>query len=326
MTLGTVFDLASVTKVAATTMAVMLLVDRGALDLDTPLSRYLPELDRGGKDRITARQLLTHTSGLPSWQPLYYQAERPEEVLAAIASMPLDWGVGEERHYSDLGFMILGFLVEAVSGMSMDDFLSTELYGPLGLGDTGFKPDRVEGVFAATSHGNPYERRMVHDSMFGYRYAGDPVSWNGWRHYTLLGEVNDGNAFHALGGVAGHAGLFSTAGDLKLLLQVLLQEGSLFGRRYLGPETVKAFLEPDRPGQALGWRIPNWGPEGSFAHTGFTGTFVMGVPALDLAVVLLTNRQNLGVDVNTGRYPDLGPLQENVATAAVRAARNVAEG
>lgn len=325
MTKETVFDLASVTKVVATTMAVMLLVDRGHLDLDLPVSRHLPELDRQDKAGITARHLLTHTSGLPQWQPLYYEAERPREALAAIASMPLEWGVGKERHYSDLGFMVLGWLVEAVSGRSLGQFMADELYVPLGLVHTGFNPDRTEGVFAATSHGNPYERRMVYDSLFGYRYGGDPESWDGWRRHTLVGEVNDGNAFHAFGGVAGHAGLFSTATDLATVLSLLLGDGILSGRRLLRPETVRTFLESDSLGHGLGWRLPSWAPHGSFAHTGFTGTFVMGVPALDMAVVLLANRQNLGLDDQSGRYRDIGPLQEAVATAAIRAMMEVAE-
>ncbi|MFO8175113.1 MAG: serine hydrolase [Longimicrobiales bacterium] len=323
MTGETAFDLASVTKVMATTMAVMLLVDRGQVSVDEPVGRYLPAFSGPEKRCITLRHLLTHTSGLAQWQPLYYQASTAGEALAAVAGMPLHWRVGEERHYSDLGFMVLGYLVAEISGRPLDRFVEEEIYRPLGLARTGF--EAPAGPFAATSHGNPFEGRMVHDTAFGYRYEGDAEAWRGWRRYTLVGEVNDGNAFHAHGGVAGHAGLFSTAGELDLLLRLLLRGGSLPGTggrddeqgagiRLFSSETVDTFLTESIPGQALGWQSPSWAPAGNFSHTGFTGTFVMGIPAPDLAVVLLTNRQNFGVDAET-RYPDLSTLQREVVQA-----------
>jgi CubicO group peptidase (beta-lactamase class C family) len=341
MTAATAFDLASVTKVMATTMAVMLLVDRGQVELEAPVRAYLPEFAGKGKDSVTVRNLLTHSAGLAQWQPLYYSAGTGEEAFRVIQRLPLSWGVGEARHYSDLGFMLLGYLVERLAGEPLDRFLARELYGPLGLRRTGFRrvgcegrPEPEEsrgwpavrreasesgtlcpsGPFAATSHGNPYEWRMVHDSTFGYRYLGDPGSWNGWRRYTLVGEVNDGNAFHAHGGVAGHAGLFSTAAELHRLLELLLNGGVAEGRRFFREETVSLFLAPTEFGQALGWQTPSWAPGGSFSHTGFTGTFVLGIPYSKMAVVLLTNRQNLGVGDDT-RYPELGDLQRQVVLA-----------
>jgi CubicO group peptidase (beta-lactamase class C family) len=315
MARSTVFDLASVTKVMATTMALMLLVDRGQVALDAPARVYLPEFRGSGKDSITVRHLLTHSAGLAQWQPIYYSARNSEESYRAICEMPLEWGVGEARHYSDLGFMLLGYLVERVTGVPLDRFVAEELYEPLGLEQTGFRragcSDCPQAPFAATSHGNPYEFRMVHDTSFGYTYSGDPNSWNGWRRYTLVGEVNDGNAFYAHGSVAGHAGLFSTATELARLLELLLNGGELEGRRFVRPETVATFLKPTEYGQALGWQTPSWAPPGSFAHTGFTGTFVAGIPTEGLAVVLLTNRQHFGVASDT-RYPDLGELQREV--------------
>jgi CubicO group peptidase (beta-lactamase class C family) len=324
MTTATVFDLASVTKVMATTFAVMMLVDEGVLDLDAPVHTYLPDFRGGGKDAITLRHLLTHRAGLYQWQPVYYHASDPDAAYAWIRDLPLAWGVGEGRHYSDLGFMLLGRVVERVTGETLGGFLRRRLYAPLGLSSTGFRsgaPGGVDGAadgarFAATSHGNPYEYRMVHDSTFGYRIAGDPDSWNGWRHRTLVGEVNDGNAFHAFRGMAGHAGLFSTAADLDVLLQLLLARGAYEGRRYVGAGVVDAFLTPTGDGQALGWQVPDYAPAGSFVHTGFTGTYVLGVPAEGLAVVLLTNRQNGGIDAK-GLYPDLAPLQRAVARALI---------
>ncbi|MDX1646315.1 MAG: serine hydrolase [Longimicrobiales bacterium] len=318
MTTTTVFDLASVTKVAATTMASMLLVDRDALDLDAPVSRYLPDFSGGGRDAITVRQLLTHSSGLSQWMPIYYHASNPDEAYAYIRDLPLSWTPGAERHYSDIGFMVLGRVVEAAAGQELGAFLQEALYRRLGLDRTGFLPrtgsEGDVGSYAATSHGNPYERRMVHDSAFGYRIEGDPTAWSQWREYTLEGEVNDGNAHHAFRGMAGHAGLFAPARELVRLLHVLENGGTLEGVQYMTPRTLARFLTPHLEGQALGWQLPEYAPEGAFGHTGFTGTFVLVVPNEGLVLALLTNRQNAGVDGET-RYPDVGPLQRAVTRA-----------
>lgn len=317
MLTSTLFDLASVTKVMATTFALMLLVDRGLVDVDEPVHRYLTDFPGVHLDSITVRHLLTHSSGLAQWQPLYYHATTPRQTYDVIRTMPLTWGVGAERHYSDLGFMLLGTIVERVSGRPLDRFLHDELYQPLGLTATTFLPkERGLTGFAATSHGNPYERRMVHDTAFGYDYHGDPDAWNGWREYTLAGEVSDGNAWYANGGVAGHAGLFSTGRDLAVLLNLLLQGGSYDGRRYVAPEVIADFMQKDGFGHRLGWQAPADTPEGSFAHNGFTGTYVIGVPRHDLGIVLLINRQNLGVD-DRGYYPGMG-IQQRVVRAILR--------
>jgi CubicO group peptidase (beta-lactamase class C family) len=318
MAVGTVFDLASVTKVMATTMAVMLLADRGEIDVEAPVSNWLDDFTGDGREAITVSHLLTHRSGLPQWVPVYYDAQDADAAYARIRTLSLSWPVGRERHYSDLGFMLLGRLVEEVSGRPLDVFLREELYAPMGLTGTGFRPAvppaDAPSTIAATSHGNPFERRMVHDPDFGYRIEGDPERWNGWRRYTLVGEVNDGNAHHAFGGVAGHAGLFSTAGELDVLLRLLLAEGEMRERRFLSARIVRTFLASTGDGQALGWQLPEYAPEGSFGHTGFTGTFVLGVPEHRMTVVLLTNRQNIGVDDST-QYTDVGPLQRAVTEA-----------
>ncbi len=330
MSSRTIFDLASVTKVMATTMAVMLLVERGKLDLDAPVSTYLPDFVAEQRSEITPRHLLTHRSGLAQWVPVYYHADDSDDAYRYLRGLPLSWSVGESRHYSDLGFMLLGRIVETVGGATLDAFLERELYRPLGLTDTGFRPlDSAEPAsrtdaasFAATSHGNPFERRMVHDSTFGYRIVGDPDRWNGWRRHTLSGEVNDGNAHHAFRGVAGHAGLFSTAHELATLLDVMLRPERAAGGPLISETTVSSFLASTGDDQALGWQLPPFAPPGAFGHTGFTGTFVLGVPDLGVALVLLTNRQNGGVDADT-QYPDVGPLQRDV-TGAVMAALTAA--
>jgi len=332
MTAGTVFDLASLTKVMATTFAAMILVERGRLSLDAPLSMYFEDFRGDGRETMTVRDLLTHRSGLPQWLPTYYHASDSEQAYTYLRTVAPAWPVGEERHYSDLGFMLLGLLIERIDGRDLDAFLREELYAPLGLDSTGFRPtgrwqmthpvpaDPVPiralepAAFAATSHGNPFERRMVADPDFGYRIDVDPASWEGWRRYTLSGEVNDGNAFHTFGGVAGHAGLFSTASDLSVLMTLLSEGGSVEGRRFIDQAVVDRFLASTGDAQALGWQIPDWAVSSSFAHSGFTGTFALADRASGRTLVLLTNRQNLGVDEET-RYPDVDPLQRAVATA-----------
>ena len=320
MRTSTVFDLASVTKVMATTMATMLLVDRGKIVLDSPVFRYLPDFRGAHLDSITVRHLLSHSSGLVQWQPLYYHAVNSAQTYAVIRDMPLGWGVGDARHYSDFGFMLLGYIVERVSGQPLDVFVEQNLFRPLGLRSTAFNP-KSHGFteFAATEQGNVYEKHMVYDSTFGYRYRGDPTAWNGWRQYVLNGEVDDGNSFYANGGVAGHAGLFSTAGDLRVLIDLLDNRGSYGGRQYIRPEIVERFLTRDTYQNYLGWQAPTYLPAGSFSHTGFTGTYVLGVPKYGLSIALLTNRQNMGTDAR-GYFPEIGPLQQAVARAVVNGA------
>ena len=164
MTTATLFDLASVTKVMATTMAVLLLADRGIVDVDEAVSTYLPDFSGGGRESITVSDLLTHRSGLPQWLPTYYHADGVESAWAYVRSRPLMWPVGEERHYSDLGFMTLGRLLESVSGRSLDDFVRAEIYAPLGLSRTGFLPRAraatADGPFAATSTSSALSRRL----------------------------------------------------------------------------------------------------------------------------------------------------------------------
>jgi CubicO group peptidase (beta-lactamase class C family) len=313
----TMFDLASVTKVMATTFAVMMLVDRGKLSLDAPVHRYLPDFRGPHLDSITVRHLLQHSAGLVQWQPLYYQASNKAETYRAIRKMPLQWGVGEGRHYSDLSFMLMGYIVERVSGESLDRFVDENLYKPLGLEHTTFNPvKRGFTEFAETEKGNEYEHHMVYDSTFAYKYRGDPTSWNEWRGYRLYGEVDDGNSWYANGGVAGHAGLFSNSDDLAVLLRLLLSEGRL-GKRYISAKVIREFFTLDKYNNYLGWQYTPGAPPGSFMHTGFTGTYVAGIPRYGLGIVLLTNRQAMGTDAR-GLFPDVGPLRSAVVDALVK--------
>lgn len=324
LTVDHLFDLASLSKVFGTTMAVMLLADRGVLDLDVPLYRYLPDFRGENKDSVTVRHLLSHTAGLEPWKPIYYHADQSGRALAYVTSLPLAYSVATARHYSDLGFMLLGAVVERLTGESLDSFLERSLYGPLQLETVTFRPlEKGHTLIAATSHGNPYERRMIEDDNFGYKTDEDPASFTGWRNYVLQGEVNDGNAFHAFEGVAGHAGLFGTAKDLSVLLQVLLNKGRYGGSVIFRPETVNLFLKPDHTGSGLGWAMaPDIiGVEypGAFGHSGFTGTHVVAIPELDLSIILLTNRQH-GGPLPSGYYPNTSGLFSRIADMIVNGA------
>jgi len=318
MTREHIFDLASLTKVFATTYGIMLLVDDDEVELDDPIHKYLPAFDEGEKGKITIRHLLTHSSGLAQWYPLYYKASNKNQRLEAIAEMPLKWPVGEGRHYSDLGFMLLGDIIEKVSGKSLDHFLADELYQPLNLQHSTFNPVQkgLENI-ASTSHGNPFERRMVYDQDFGYKVDVDPESWDGWREYTLKGEVNDGNAWYSNEGVAGHAGLFSTADELQVLINLLLDKGHFKGTQIIAESVIDTFLTRDQFNNGLGWAMnketiaARGTPEGTFGHTGFTGTNVVVIPENNLSIILLTNRQNMGVQEN-GNYYNLGGLRQGI--------------
>lgn len=323
MTTDHLFDLASLTKVCATTFGLMLLVDEGKVDLEDPIHKYLTEFKEGEKSKITIRHLLTHTSGLPQWLPTYYHASNREERYQYLTEVPLQWPVGEERHYSDLGFMLLGDIIERVSGEELNRYLQNELYQPLRLEHTTFNPlDSGFEQIAATSHGNPFEKRMVYDDSFGYNVDVDPQSWDGWREYTIRGEVSDGNAWYANGGIAGHAGLFSTVDDLQILVDLLMNGGSFGGRKYLSAATIDTFLTKDQYGNGLGWAMDKdfiaaeGSPEGTFGHTGFTGTHIVVVPGDKVSIIFLTNRQNTGLQDN-GYYFNLDSLRQQIVTTTL---------
>ena len=318
------FDLASLTKVFATTFGIMFLVDQQKVDLDAPLFTYLPAFRGPSKDSVTVRHLLTHSAGLYPWKPLYYHADNAQDTYAFISRLSLLHPVGKERHYSDLGFMLLGYLIEEVSGQPLDMFLTNALYKPVGLKMTAFNPPPGGPGFAATSHGNPYEYHMVADDDFGYLCDENPETFTSWRDYVLAGEVNDGNAYYAHDGLAGHAGLFSTASDLQLLLDLLLNKGTHAGQRLLSEAVVETFLTKDRFGHGLAWAMSTDVipvddlPDGSFGHSGFTGTYVVAVPAYGLSIILLTNRQNVGVNAS-GYYNSVMPLRKSITELMIEA-------
>ena len=325
MTPGDLFDLASLTKVVGTTTAIMLLVDRGQIHVDDPVSKYIPAFGSGDKRQITIRNLLTHTAGLITWYPLFYRTFGKEETYRLIHELPLAYPVGKIRKYSDLGFILLGEIVEKVSGMPLNKFDSLHIFQPLGMHHTTYNPLAAGRFkeFAATSHGNPFETRMVHDSSLGYVFKEiDPNQWNGWRHYNLRGEVNDGNAWYALNGISGHAGLFSTADDLQKLVDMLKNDGKVGNKQFISKETLALFLTKDAFKNGLGWMMDtedsfmNNAPEGTFGHTGFTGTSIVIAPSLNISVILLINRQNMGL-LDTGFYYNVNPVRKEIFNAVL---------
>lgn len=275
MTVDTVFDLASLTKPLATASSVMLLIERGKLRLDDPVSRHLPEFAGQGKESITIRHLLTHQSGLIADNPIDDFAGGPAKSIERLFALTPLAKPQERFIYSDVGFMVLGELVRRVSGQDVNEFSHEHLYAPLGLAETGYLPPAPLRQRAA-----PTEQREGR-----------------W----MQGEVHDPRAY-ALGGVAGHAGLFSTAADLAVIAEMLLRDGEYDGVRVLAPETVKTMRSPQSvPGKglrALGWdmktgyssnRGEGFSPQ-AVGHGGFTGTAFWIDPELHLAVIFLSNR------------------------------------
>lgn len=268
-----IYDLASLTKVIGTTTAIMVLYDQGKVALDAPVSRYIPSFSGGLKDQVTIKHLLTHRAGLPAGRELWRIAHTPEEARAAVLASPINCVPGNCYEYSDLGADILGFVAEAASGEPLDQFLQEKVYGPLGMDDTHFKPTAGDAIRTAPTEIAPP------------------------RGYPLRGEVHDENAY-ALGGVAGHAGLFSTASDLSVFAQMLLNNGEYAGVRIVADSTVALFTHrAERGTRALGWDScdGNGGcgqylSSRAFGHTGFTGTSIWIDPDRQMFVILLTNR------------------------------------
>jgi serine-type D-Ala-D-Ala carboxypeptidase len=332
MTVRHLFDIASLTKVVGTTTSVMLLVDKGLLNVEDPVYKYIKAFDNPEKRGITIRHLLTHTAGLYEWYPLYYLASDKKESYRVIENLPLMFPIGAQRRYSDLGFVLLGEIIEIISGEPLDKFMQENIFLPLHMKNTVFNP-LSEGKYkkiAATSNGNPYEKRMVYDSTLGYKVKEiDPEKWNGWRTYTLRGEVNDGNAWYANGGISGAAGLFSTVSDLQILVDMLLKKGKAGSRQFISEKTIQLFLTKDKFNNGLGWMMDpansfmKNAPEGSFGHTGFTGTSISVIPEYDLSVIILINRQNTGL-LSTGDYYNVNPVRVQIFNSVMKYQKQVA--
>jgi serine-type D-Ala-D-Ala carboxypeptidase len=287
----TIFDLASLTKVTATLPSVLKIVEAGHVDLDEPVGSYLPAFGRSGwKQGATIRRLLSHSAGFPAWKPLYIDGAGAASYLATIAAVEPAYDPGTKAIYSDFGFILLGELVRLITGEEIATFAAREVFAPLGMNDTMFTPPAaLRERIAATEIGNPYEQEMAGDR------AGE---FAGWRDGLIWGVVHDGNAYYGLGGVAGHAGLFGTAGDLLRYGRSWLNGGVLDGIRLLSPAIAAEATREQAPDRGLGWRLPTDDPDDhgrflgprAFGHTGFTGTSLWIDPDRELVIVLLTNR------------------------------------
>ncbi|MGA7906648.1 MAG: serine hydrolase domain-containing protein, partial [Candidatus Sulfotelmatobacter sp.] len=299
---ATLFDLASVTKVVATTTMAMILHQRGLLDLEAPITAIVPEFTSGKeadsrRHEVTVHMLLAHSSGLPAYEKLYLSASTRDRLLHAAFTTPLTADPGSRSEYSDIGFIILGAALERLAGEALDTFCQREVFGPLAMTSTAFNPPAKSRVQIPPTQDD-----------------------HAFRHRIIQGEVQDENAF-ALGGVAGHAGLFSTAEDIARFAHAMLLCGAdtpvretqasqptpgspnplLPGQPLLRPETVALFTcresTPSGTSRALGWDTPSapsqsgkYFTPGSFGHLGFTGTSLWIDPARQLSITLLTNR------------------------------------
>ena len=299
MTEDTIFDIASLTKPFGTTLAVMSLVERGRVKLDAPLGRYLKEFRGRAHDGVTVQRLLTHSAGLPAIPPAHAVQPGFPKAAALLAKLPLDYPPGTAFQYSDTGFILLGEMVRRVSGVPLDRYLAQHVFKPLALRDTNFNPPaRVRERVAPTEFTNGH---------------------------LLVGEVHDPRA-RALGGVAGHAGLFSTASDLARICRMLTAGGMFDRTRVFKPATVALMWtrSPEGNGsRALGWDMSSsysataspFFPPDSVGHLGFTGTSVWIEPRTRSYVIVLTNR----VHPNGGGASKIRELRTRVAAAAASA-------
>src|SRR5215216_2561869 len=311
MTPDTIFDLASLTKVVATATSIMILVERGKLRLSDPVSRYIPELKGEGRERITIEHLLTHMSGYAPDFDLRERWTGYDEAIKRLIKEPLRNPPGARFTYSDIGFITLGEVVARAGKMRLDQFAQKNIFGPLRMSSTGFRPSS-----ALQSRIAPTEKRRAQLSYLGDTSANVGAEGDVW----LRGQVHDPTSYR-MNGVAGHAGLFSTANDLAIYCQMILNGGSYGGVRILAPLTVAQMTRPrivssSGNTRGLGWDIntsfsTNRGelfPLGSFGHTGFTGTSIWIDPASEMFVVFLSNR------VHPDGKGDVGPLRGRVAS------------
>ena len=274
VTTNTIFDLASLTKVIAATTAAMICVDRKLFGINDKISKYIPGFAQNGKENVTIKNLLMHNSGLPAYKKFYVLYSDPQQVLDDIYASQPSYPPGTKTVYSDLGMITLGKVIEKVTGKSLDVFCNENIFKPLGMSDTYYNPPKT------------------------LRYRIAPTEFDHyWRNRLLIGEVHDETA-SLLKGVSGHAGLFSTAGDISKVLQMLLQKGMYEGKSIIDSAVVSMFLTRQPNGRALGWdmKSPTGSSAGSlfssesYGHTGFTGTSVWTDPVRKLFVIFLTNR------------------------------------
>lgn len=298
----TVWDLASLTKVIGTTTALAQLVEKGAVRLDDAVQQYVPEWSGGGREAVTVRQLLTHSSGLPAFRPYDQQTHEPDSLKTLLFNTMLERRPGEQMIYSDIGAFMMGQIIERVSGLSLDQYVARHISAPLRLRETVFKPPRT------------WRKRIA------------PTEFDSLRGGLVHGSVHDERAYY-LGGVAAHAGLFGSARDLSRFATMMLRGGTLDGARILRSETIATFTtyaDSAFSNRALGWQKPAgsaWAGQfmssRAVGHTGFTGTSIAIDPELDLYIILLSNRVN-----PTRDNPKITDVRRRLADAVVTAVRH----
>jgi uncharacterized protein YbbC (DUF1343 family)/CubicO group peptidase (beta-lactamase class C family) len=316
MSVDTIFDLASLTKVVATATSIMILVERGKIRLSDSVTTYIPELKGEGREKITIEQLLTHRSGYAPDFDLREQWAGYDEAIKRLIKERLRTPAGTRFVYSDINFIALGEIVHRVSGVPLDQFAQKNIFTPLGMRDTGFNPSPALKLRIA-----PTEKRRGQLSYLGDSEKNAGADADVW----LRGQVHDPTSYR-MSGVAGHAGLFSTATDLANYCQMILNGGEYRGVRILSPASVAEMTRPRLVGasgwtRGLGWDIntsfsTNRGdlfPLGSFGHTGFTGTSIWLDPASDMFLVFLSNR------VHPDGKGDVGPLRGKVSSVVAAA-------
>lgn len=272
----TLYDLASLTKVVATTTAAMICYDRKLFSLEDKVVKYIPEFGANRKENITIKNLLLHNSGLPAWKKFYGRGLTSKDVIKEIYNSELEYKTGEKTLYSDLGIITLGKIIEKVTAKSLDKFCSNEIFIPLKMNSTIYNPDEKIKILCAPTEKDDY-----------------------WRMKTLQGEVHDETSA-MLGGVAGHAGLFSTAEDISKLMAVLMNKGKLGDKEFIKQSTVELFTKrfSYESTRGLGWDTKSdsgssagkYFGKKSFGHTGYTGTSIWADPERNLFVIFLTNR------------------------------------
>jgi len=275
VTTDSIFDLASASKVVATTSMAMILYERGLLDLEAPVAALIPEFGAADsrKAEVTVRMLLAHSSGLPAYEKLFLRFKNREELLAAAFTNPLTADPGTRAEYSDIGFILLGAALERIADEPLDRFCQREVFGPLGMGRTTFNPPaNWRASIVPTADDRTFRRRVIQ------------------------GEAQDENA-SVLGGVAGHAGVFSTVQDIAIFAQAMLNGGAPIVRRETLAQFTRRESSPVGTSRALGWDTPSTPSQSgkyfssySFGHLGYTGTSLWIDPERQLSVTFLTNR------------------------------------
>ncbi|KTF11361.1 penicillin-binding protein [Pseudoalteromonas sp. H103] len=325
----TLFDLASNTKIFAPNFALMKLVSEGLLNINKPVQSYLPEYKGDGRELRTVKNLLTHTAGYPpvfdfhrkgaKTGDAYFSQNSQTTKQLLLTQVPLSNKYPAQAVYSDIDYMILGVLVERITGQPLDDYLEQHIYAPLKLTNTVFNPLKkgfIRSEFAATElSGNTRDGRIEFDNI---------------RTNVLQGEVHDERAFYSFDGVAGHAGLFSNAPDLAVLSQVLLNQGGFGNNQLFSASTLAQFLTPQLNNETygLGFRLAgnnqarrwHFGPYASaqaYGHTGWTGTVTVIDPTYDLAIILLTNARHTKIKGSQKHYQFLGKQYETAQYGSV---------